>query len=469
MPEIPMNYELLDQKASELKTRRGADGEAVDAIVSTARGWLETGDLIKIHRMNPHAVAARAGVPVNRLVPEFLYGVRGHLFDLHWDVHCPHCNGITQEYENLSEAGAPGECPMCEVEFDVDFIQRVEVTFSLNKEILDLNLPPVCAVPESLNAQYLIQGLLPGTEDSGEVELSVGEYQYYCPLTFSKGVLTVAEGVQPSAPADSDGVQEFAFQQLEGRFETERLTARPGKIRFRVNNSSPNLAGLILKENRLGPVIPLNELEPRLTGLDLTHYPVFRRLFGDQAPSEREKIKIEAVTVLFTDITGSTEMYERLGDTVAYNIVRDHFDILIQEFERNGGVVIKTIGDSLMASFTSNIDALRALMPIRERLAEYNRDKPEGKQVRIRIGMHRGPAILVNLNGRLDYFGTSVNKASRIESVSQSRELSISQEVFDDSRVLSFLKRNGYRELRKRRARLKGIAEDQPVYSLAIA
>ncbi|MCR9142189.1 MAG: adenylate/guanylate cyclase domain-containing protein [bacterium] len=466
-----MNQQLFEQKISELKSRRGADSasvEAVDAIAATARTWLESGDLIKIHRINPHQVQEQSGVPVARLVPEFLHGVRAQLFDLHWDVHCPHCNGITQEYGNLSEAGEPGECLMCEVEFDVDFIRRVEVTFSLNKEILDLNLPPVCAVPDSLNAKYLIHGLAPHTVAAGEAELAPGEYQYYCPLTFSKGVLNISSENE-SAPLDEDGAQLLAFDQLDGKFSATRLAAKPGKIRFRVNNLSESLAGLILKENRLGPEIPLEELGPRLSGLDLTHYPVFRRLFGDQAPSEREKIKIEAVTVLFTDITGSTEMYERLGDTTAYNIVRDHFDILIQEFESNGGVVIKTIGDSLMASFTSNIDALKALLPLRERLEEYNRDKPEGKQVRIRIGMHRGPAILVNLNGRLDYFGTSVNKASRIESVSRSRELSISQEVFEDRRVLSFLKQNGYRELRKRSARLKGIDGDQPVYSLAIA
>lgn len=464
-----MNLELIKQKTQALKARKGADSEAIESIVASARHWFESGDLIKIHRINPHTVEARTGVPVSRLVPEFLHGVRGHLFDLHWDVHCPHCNGITQEYDNLSEAGEPGECPMCEVEFDVDFIQRVEVTFSLNKEILDLNLPPVCAVPDSLNATYLIQGLAPGQELSGETELQPGEYQYYCPLTFSKGVLKVRPTQRGDAPENGNAVQELVFDQLEGRFSENQLEAHAGKIRFKVNNTSNSLAGLILKENRLGPVIPLTELEPRLTGLDLTHYPVFRRLFGDQAPSEREKIKIEAVTVLFTDITGSTEMYERLGDTTAYNIVRDHFDILIQEFESKGGVVIKTIGDSLMASFTSNIDALKALMPIKERLAEYNRGKPEGKQVQIRIGMHRGPAILVNLNGRLDYFGTSVNKASRIESVSNSRELSLSQEVFDDRRVLSFLKQHGYREIRKRQARLKGIAENQAVYSLPIA
>lgn len=467
-----LNEELLEDKLRSHRGRGDVDRQAIDAIADAARGWIATGDLIKVHRMNPYDVSAVSGIDVERIVPEFLHGVRGHLFDLHWDVHCPHCNGITEEYHSLADAGAAGSCPMCDVEFDVDFVERVEVSFSFTREILDLQLPPVCEVPESLNAQYLIQGLQPGTQQSGEVELSAGEYQYYCPLTLSKGVLTVREtptdGEQIATTAE-DGAQVLRFEQLDRAFSVSHASARPGRIRFTVRNRSADLAGLILKENRLGPQLHRDDLPPRLSGLDLTHYSVFKRLFGDQAPSERERIKIEAVTVLFTDITGATEMYERLGDTVAYNIVRDHFEILTEEFEKHGGVVIKTIGDSLMASFTSNTAALAALLPLRERLAEYNRDKPEGKQINIRIGMHRGPAILVNLNGRLDYFGTAINKASRIESVSRSRELSISQEVFEDRRVLDLLKQHGHRELRKRQARLKGLASEQSVYSLRIA
>ena len=142
---------------------------------------------------------------------------------------------------------------------------------------------------------------------------------------------------------------------------------------------------------------------------------------------------------------------------------------MIQEIEKHGGVVIKTIGDSIMASFTGNTGALDAILATRERFSEYNQNQPEARQVRIRVGMHRGPAILVNLNGRLDYFGSSVNRAARLEALSRSQELTFSSDILGDRRVRDLLALRGQRIIRKRKVLLKGIDEEQPVYSLSIA
>jgi len=112
---------------------------------------------------------------------------------------------------------------------------------------------------------------------------------------------------------------------------------------------------------------------PMMTGLDMMHYPVFRDIFRDEVLSRREQLKITAVTLLFTDITGSTQMYEKLGDTVAYNIVRDHFDILFDEIQSHHGIVIKTIGDAVMASFRSNEDAVNCVLNGLGRVEDYHK------------------------------------------------------------------------------------------------
>ena len=146
---------------------------------------------------------------------------------------------------------------------------------------------------------------------------------------------------------------------------------------------------------------------PTLSGLELIHYPSFRSLFGDQVLSEREQMQIASVTTLFTDITGSTEMYEKLGDVRAYNIVRDHFDILFKQIEKQGGTILKTIGDAVMASFIRNELALKAIIEALEEFKQYNKNRHIDEQVHIKTGIHRGSAILVNLNDKLDYFGSS--------------------------------------------------------------
>lgn len=95
-------------------------------------------------------------------------------------------------------------------------------------------------------------------------------------------------------------------------------------------------------------------------GLDLLLSPMFRKLFSGEAPALDESLRIGRVVILFTDLRGSTAIYAERGDPRAFKMVREHFDILMRAIERNGGVLIKTIGDSVMASFTSGAEAVAA-------------------------------------------------------------------------------------------------------------
>jgi hypothetical protein len=147
---IPMKIELLIKRIEKLKKRSAANTTAIDAI----QNWLNNSNLLQRLRINPYSVANDSGLEVKALISEFLYGVKAGLFDLHWDVHCPHCNMITAEFNDLADASALSFCEMCERDFEVDFLDRVEVTFSLNKEIEDPKLSPVCAPPPVLKAKF---------------------------------------------------------------------------------------------------------------------------------------------------------------------------------------------------------------------------------------------------------------------------------------------------------------------------
>ena len=174
-------------------------------------------------------------------------------------------------------------------------------------------------------------------------------------------------------------------------------------------------------------VPPEEEQFPLTNGLDLLLIPSFHKLFSGEAPSENESLRIGRITILFTDLRGSTAMYAERGDPSAYRMVRVHFDILNQLVERNHGVVVKTIGDSVMASFSSAADAARCGLESQVEL-ETNLEKIGGR-LWLKVGIHTGTCLAVNLNERLDFFGGAVNTAARLLGFSHGGDVVISDEV----------------------------------------
>jgi class 3 adenylate cyclase len=112
------------------------------------------------------------------------------------------------------------------------------------------------------------------------------------------------------------------------------------------------------------------------------------------------------VTVMFTDLGGSTALYDRLGDHGAFILVRQHFAELRAAIHNAGGTVVKTIGDSVMAVFSWPGAAVRMALA-----ALDETDAP----LQLKVGIHRGPVIAATLeDGRPDYFGQTVNIAARL-------------------------------------------------------
>lgn len=165
-------------------------------------------------------------------------------------------------------------------------------------------------------------------------------------------------------------------------------------------------------------------------GLDLLLAPMFRQLFSNETPALNESLRIGRVAVLFTDLRGSTAIYATRGDPRAYRMVREHFDILTAAIERNRGVLVKTIGDSVMASFAASADAVRSALEAQTQLGE--RIEQIGGELILKAGVHAGACLAVNLNDRLDFFGGAVNTAARVQGLSHGGDVVVTGEVFDE-------------------------------------
>lgn len=166
----------------------------------------------------------------------------------------------------------------------------------------------------------------------------------------------------------------------------------------------------------------------------------------------RRKIK----SVLFTDMIGSTKLWERFGNVDGRLLINRHNRIIKPILQRFKGKIIKTIGDSYLAVFSSSDDALKAAIAVQQTLAiekYFNSQFP----IQLRIGIHTGEVILEDD----DVFGDTVNVASRIEGIAAASEICVS-----DATVRSLKNPRSFAFKKKKPVAIKGIDKKQVLYSV---
>jgi class 3 adenylate cyclase len=184
----------------------------------------------------------------------------------------------------------------------------------------------------------------------------------------------------------------------------------------------------------------------------------FRDLFSSEVLAPGVEVGVQNIGLLFTDLKDSTALYEKIGDATAYALVRDHFTYLFAIIRRRDGAVIKTIGDAVMAAFSRPSDALEAALEMQERVRELNAALAPKPPVILKIGVHAGPAIAINTDGVLDYFGTTVNLAARVQNESRGGDVVISEPLFHDARCKDALGRHAA-SVETATVRLKGLTD----------
>ena len=105
-------------------------------------------------------------------------------------------------------------------------------------------------------------------------------------------------------------------------------------------------------------------LDTVATGAIVGTMPEFRTLFSADVLAPGSGVRTKRLAFLFTDLAGSTAMYERIGEARAFRLVQEHFQILTEAVSAHNGAVVKTIGDAVMAVFPTGADALAAAVAI---------------------------------------------------------------------------------------------------------
>ncbi|MBW2303158.1 MAG: hypothetical protein JRF57_05535 [Deltaproteobacteria bacterium] len=144
----------------------------------------------------------------------------------------------------------------------------------------------------------------------------------------------------------------------------------------------------------------------------------------------RESIK--KMAVLFTDIVGSSNFFRSHGDIAGRKMLKKHQDLASPPIIEHGGIVVKMLGDAVMAYFLNAAEALKAAIKIQERFRNHNRGKAPGDQIHIRLGVHFGEGIVEER----DIFGDVVNMAAKFLPLVKGDQIVISLQVWDQVRAL---------------------------------
>jgi class 3 adenylate cyclase len=262
---------------------------------------------------------------------------------------------------------------------------------------------------------------------------------------------------RPTGPKDTVlGDGRFAFRQT--------ADVSPGRHIIQIENRTSDRGRFWFLQYPSQFEPHLVEYEPFLSGRRLLLTPCFGELYKTQLVDERESLAISDITYLFTDLKDSTPLYESVGDVNAYFLVRQHFDILNKIIRERSGTIVKTIGDAVMAGFQRPQDAVLASIEMIEELSRFN--QTASRPLGLKVGVHRGRAIAVRLNDRIDYFGQDVNIAARVQGLAGVNEVCLTEAVMEAPGVSDIVKgRPASRDYEN----LKGIGQKMEIHRIEIS
>jgi class 3 adenylate cyclase len=400
-----------------------------------------TGMSSDLARMKPKLLAQKFGVAQRHAIEACLASVKAGLLTMKWDLLCTNCRGAKLTAMALSELPRGAHCSACNIDYDRDFERNVELSFAPAATVRPLLEGGYCLSGPMSTPHVPVQVLLkPGESRSVAFDLPPGLYRLRTQHPGTHTDIDYPGGAFPGVRITSTGVEAAPPD-------------KSGEIVFR-NDAGFEVA--VLVEDR-------NWTKEALTATEVVALQAFRDMFSEATLRPGDEASVGQVALLFSDLRGSTALYERVGDSRAYNIVRDHFAFLATIVRDHDGAIVKTIGDAVMASFGDPANAVKAALAMQQRIVEFNRQRENHRDLSIKLGVHCGSSIMVNLNERLDYFGSTVNMAARLQGQSEGDDIVLSRAVADDPAVKPLLEGHASRE---ESVALKGF--DAPVSFLRV-
>ena len=390
---------------------QGVDATLLDRLIET----VEQGDSVTLTRLRPYALADTWGVNRRDVLELCLLATRHGLLDFRWELLCPLCRNARDSSVSLGGLRSEVHCDMCNIDFTANFERSVELTFRPNPAIRPIKEIEYCIGGPEMTPHVVIQQFLaPGEQRTITPSLEPGRYRVRA--------LELRGGQYLSA--SPDGLDDVAVYATHAGWPDDepRIATMPA---LQFDNRTGDEQLFVLER--------VAWTDQATTAAEVTLLQMFRDLFANEALRPGEQISVGSLAVMFTDLRNSTRLYREIGDAPAFGVVMSHFDILRNAVMAEDGAIVKTIGDSVMAIFSNPAAALRAVLRAQQELRALPRP------LVLKAGIHYGPCIAVTLNDRLDYFGSTVNIAARLETLSNGADVIVSSAVQEDPEVAEWL------------------------------
>jgi class 3 adenylate cyclase len=468
---------MRDVQAQFSILKQTADPSVADAILNL----IERGQDSELNRINVLDFSTRSGLDEERVISGFLHASRLGLFDLTWNVLCPGCGGVLDAHSTLKSLRHDDyHCGLCACGYEASVDEQVEVAFTVSPQVrrIAAHDPNTLPIWDYFKQVFWSSGVDLNEESfeslSNDVVLDALELppreKAVMSLQLPPNFIIVFEPVTHAAQfIDVQGEPTKERQQLSliyNRIQAPvgTMTLRPGPLRLSLDNQTDVrvLPSVFVAADALHHLI--GKRKPFLTAKRMLTNQTFRDVYKADNLNIDQRLKITSLTFLFTDLKGSTALYERVGDLAAFDLVRAHFHALLEIISSEKGAVVKTIGDAVMATFNGPEQALAAGLRIRAAMEKLNVERGTRDLV-VKIGIHEGSCLAVMLNERQDYFGQTVNIAARVQGLSTSHAIHVTGSVIDAPAVTAILDKAAITPIQKQAA-LRGIADKMVVYEI---
>src|ERR1700726_659276 len=343
--------------------RQSADEDVVDMLERMVRDAPDHA----LNKMNALDLAAKKGLDEERVIAALLNAVGLGMFEMTWNLMCPSCAGVLSANKSLKTLDrAQYNCAFCAAGYETTLDNLVEVIFTISPRVRKIaaHNPDELSVAEYYRQIFWSSAIdLPADMEKllrevtlETVDLPPGE-RAILSLHLPQGALIVFDPVTHTAQfLDVGGEEASERQNLSVIFNkvqvpVDPVALRPGPLRLTLENRTDSrvLPAVWVANQALDDL--LKRRKPILTANRLLTNQTFRDIYRTDTLAIGQRLKILSLTFLFSDLKGSTELYDRLGDLVAFDLVDEHFRLLQEIIASERGAVVKTIGDAVMATF----------------------------------------------------------------------------------------------------------------------
>src|SRR5258708_17193761 len=346
-----LNDQALDDKLMQLEQTRQWSAR----VISKLETMIRTADDWTLFRINPVQYATEKNIAENEAIDLFLYGTKVGLFEIEWHLVCAFCGHIVASLRDLKNLHSHFVCDVCSAVNDIALDDYIQVAFTISPQVRDISFhhPDTLPIEDFFMKYHWARGAsFPDGQKLEDFAVQITKHCVYLEpketttieLDLTSGVLTTKDIINKTSltflitAEDNASAQTIPIKLIDGKFTaTDRqlialdVPSGASLLKLEQVGQVASGKGVVEVENLSDKrctawvviyppgfqLYPL-KFEPFLSGKRLLTTQTFRDLFRSEVIQTEEGISVRDITFMFTDLKGSTALYDRIGDPKAY-------------------------------------------------------------------------------------------------------------------------------------------------------